>query len=252
MKLISNSPYISNKMGLVERLQGMIKFGRSWYPELVAQEKAIESLRKQLDNRFTLIHYFTLPQVEIPIPLILIGPSGVHVIYVTPLKGVYRSKADGWAVLDASRHFKQTRPNLVQRTALMSNALEIFFQQKGFPITPESILFCSDPGIHVDSIRSVVRIVLSDALSHFAAGLVQGRVALPPDKVAQLLEIIQAPEPAPEEILSSEQKLTPAKKSIVDQLHLSRRQMTVLGVFAFLEVCILIAFIFFVVFSLGA
>ena len=59
----------------------------NWYPEMEAQRAVIPQLDRILEKGFTLVRNVTLANSQIVEPLILIGPPGVYVIYVTPLTG---------------------------------------------------------------------------------------------------------------------------------------------------------------------
>ena len=88
---------VNGKLSFQDRLQGMLKFGFYWPKDLIAQDKFISLLQKDIDQRSTLIRDFTLPDVEITIPFILVGPPGVNVILITreliiKPSGIYRSE----------------------------------------------------------------------------------------------------------------------------------------------------------------
>ncbi len=89
MKIIDKTPFQTEKgeISLLNRLQGTLQHGFSWYPELEAQKIVIDQLNRVLEKGVVLIRNLTLPGSEIIEPIILIGQSGVYVIYVTHLRG---------------------------------------------------------------------------------------------------------------------------------------------------------------------
>lgn len=178
MEVIDFSSYRSNEDGqmpLSERIKGTLKYGFSWYAEMEAQKTIINRLNKILDDKFTIVRNAVLPDLEIPIPLILFGPHGITVIYTDPVRGIFRAKGEVWMVLDnRSRKFKPKRPNLITRTMLMTRAVSLYLSRKKVDTEHiEGVLILSDPGTHVDTVRPAVRIVLSDAVEGFASRLMQ-------------------------------------------------------------------------------
>jgi hypothetical protein len=142
-----------------------------------AQDYVANALNKVLDNQFVLLRNITLEGPGIPIPLILLGPAGIQVIYASTAKGVYRAKEGVWEKLDdRNQRFQIDRPNLLERTMLMARALDTFLanQKLELPAT-EPVLFFSDPGIHIDATRPIVRVLMADALDRYIAGLVTTR-----------------------------------------------------------------------------
>lgn len=105
MKIIDKTPFqdVSGKISVVGRTQGTLKYGLNWFPELEAQKVVIAQLDRTLEKGFVLIRNFTLPNIEVVIPLILIGPGGVSVIYVTQVKGQFEAKGDQWNIVNYGR-----------------------------------------------------------------------------------------------------------------------------------------------------
>jgi hypothetical protein len=137
--------------------------------------------------------------LEARFPLILIGPPGLYVMYVTPLTGMFRAKGDQWGTISGSA-FKPERPNLLTRTDRMARAIHVYLQRQGFAtmINVDPILLCSDPSFNVDSIRPIIRVVMRDALERFAISLAQSRVALNPETIQDILKrLLEPPKPVP-------------------------------------------------------
>ena len=95
MKIIDKTPLqdANGNISFFARVQGTLKYGFNWFAELEAQKAVIAQLDRSLEKGFVLIRNFTLPNIEVMIPLILIGPGGIWVIYVTQVKGSLKQKA---------------------------------------------------------------------------------------------------------------------------------------------------------------
>ena len=198
MKVIDKTPLQNDKgeIGLVERIQGTLKYGFSWYPELEAQKLIITQLDRALEKGFVLIRNFTLPGIEIIEPIILIGPPGVYIIYATPLSGFYEAKGDQWNTVSNGRG-TPAPINLMSRAARLAKALQVYIERQGvsLPNPIEPILMASSPAMHVDSMRPAVRVVMSDAVKQFAASLLQARPVLQTEFIHDLADRIVNPRP---------------------------------------------------------
>jgi hypothetical protein len=157
-----------------------------------AQDYVVNALNKVLDNQFVLLRNITLEGPDIPIPLILLGPAGIQVIYASTATGVYRAKEGVWEKLDDRRqHFQIDRPNLLERTMLMARALDTYLANQKIELPAvEPVLFFSDPGIHIDTTRPIVRVLMADALDRYIAGLVTNRAFMDPDTTQKVVKIL--------------------------------------------------------------
>ncbi len=210
MKIIDKTPFQSEKgeMTLAQRLQGTLQYGPSWYAELEAQKAVIAQIDLVLEKGFTLIRNFTLVRSQIVEPLILIGPPGVFVLLVTPLKGFYEARGDQWNEVKGGRA-SPAPVNLLYRVGRLARALQVYINRQGvtLPTLVEPVLIASNPGMHIDSMRPVVRVVMSDAIRQFAASLQQARGVLRSEQAFDLTERIITPRPkeaAPAEPASSQ------------------------------------------------
>lgn len=214
MKIVDKTPYRSEtgEIDLFGRIQGMLKYGMSWPDRLKAQDVIIAILEKQLDSNYALLRNVTLPNTEINLPLVLIGPAGIYLINVTYERGVYIARDDQWGTMMGSK-FAPARINQVSRTMTFGRVLQLYLDRQGFKgsVVVESILMASDPGIQVESTRPAVRIVMSDALERFAASMSQARGVLEASVANQLVKAILVglpPKPAASE---------PAAVALVDE-----------------------------------
>lgn len=202
----------TGQIGLVGLVQGTLKYGPTWQSRMKAQDVVIAIIEKQLDSNFALLRNVTLPNTEINLPMVLIGPPGVYLINVTHERGVYRAKDDEWGAMIADR-FVPARINQITRTVTLGRVLQTYLDRQGFKnaVLVEPILMAADPGMQIESTRPAVRVVMSDALERFAASLSQARsmieAPLGKDIVRSILvgkpaEVVQS-EPAQDNLASS-------------------------------------------------
>jgi hypothetical protein len=202
MKIIDQTPFYNEKgeITLPDRARAFLKFGKNWGTEMEAQKSVISVLDKVLDKHFTLLRNVTPPGVDTPIPFILVGPTGVYVMYVTPLMGMFRAKGDQWGTISGNA-FKPEKPNLLTRTENMARAVQLYLQRLGYTelSSVEAVLLCANPSVHVDSLRPVVRIVMRDALERFAISILQARLLLTPEAANDVINLILNPPAIKEE-----------------------------------------------------
>ncbi len=211
MKVIDKTP-LQNEKGEIspfQRLQGTLEHGFAWYPELEAQKAIITQLDRVLEKGFTLIRNVTLGKSQITEPLVLVGTPGVYVIYVTTLSGFYEAKGDQWNQVRSGRS-SPAGNNPMLRVARLARALQVYLNRQGvnLPGPVEAVLMASSPALHIDSLRPMVRVVLSDAVRQFGASLLQARPILRPELAYEVGERIVTPKPreAPVETPQPEEK----------------------------------------------
>jgi hypothetical protein len=207
MKIIDKTPYIKEdgSVNILDRIQATLKYGLPWYDRIQAQAKIIPVLEKHLRGNFILMRNATLGGTDVELPLILVGPAGIFLINVITEKGVFRAKDDEWGKISGSQ-FVPAKINQVVRTSRMGQVLQVFLERAGLKeLKVESILLSADPGTHVESVRPIVRVVMSDALDRLAASIAQARDNLSPEASAMIAQVIltgkaprQAADAAPE------------------------------------------------------
>ncbi len=227
MKIIDKTPFQTEKgeITAMQRLQGTLQHGLSWYSELNAQKMVMAQLDLVLEKGFTLIRNFTLVNSQIVEPLILIGPPGVFVILVTPQSGFYEAKGDQWNVVTGGRA-SPAPVNLLFRVSRLARALQVYLNRQGvvLPALVEPVLIASSPAMHIESLRPTARVVMSDAIRQFAASLLQARPLLRAEQVFDISDRIITPrpkeaepqaEPAPETpivpVMPAAEEQTPAR-----------------------------------------
>jgi len=196
MKIIDKTPFQSEKgeFGLVQRLQGTWEYGGAWYAELEAQKTVMAQLDRVLEKGFTLIRNLRLENSKIVEPLILIGPPGVFVMYVTPVSGFFEAKGDEWNVINNDR--RQPAPvNLMKRVARLARALQVYLNRQGLylPGIFEPVLIAANPAVHIEVLRPIVRVVMSDAVKQFGVSLLQSRPVMQPPEIGDLVDHILRP-----------------------------------------------------------
>ncbi len=200
MKIIDQTPFINHETGeisMLDRGRAIMKYGNIWLKEIAAQAEIIPVMSKVLDRNYTLLRNVLLPDLGTTLPFILVGPAGVFVMYVTPLTGTYRAKGDQWGTISGSS-FRDEKPNLMTRTERMARALQVYLQHQGNMdlITVEPVLLCSDPSVHIDSLRPIIRVVMRDALERLLISISQSRVSLSPENVLKVVDrIVNPPQP---------------------------------------------------------
>src|SRR5512143_1600346 len=181
MKIVDKTPLVDEKgnLGFVQRVQGMLEYGFNWPRELEAQNAIIKYFDRQLEKGYTLIRNMPLGQSGIVIPMILLGPTGIHVIEVTYLRGHYEARGDAWNVASGD-HYAPAPVNLIKRTIRMADALQAFIQRQGvrLPVTIDPVIIAGDPGLHIESTRPAIKVMMIDGIKAFVNGLINGSPVL--------------------------------------------------------------------------
>lgn len=192
----------NGNVNIIARVQGTLKYGLNWYPELQAQKTVIAQLDRRLEKGFVGIRNFTLPNSEIVIPLVLIGSSGIFVIFVTQVKGQFEAKGDQWNTVNTSGTSLPAPRNLIGLIAKLARAFQKYLESQkiNLQVPVEPVLIASDPGAQIESVRPAVRVLRSDAIKQFANSLLQARPVLRTDSIYDLADRIVEPR-SPEELL---------------------------------------------------
>lgn len=205
MKTIDKTPFRteSGEIDIMGRIRATLSHGLSWYPRIQAQDAVVAVLGKVLSDKYTLLRNVTLVDTDIELPLVLVGPQGIFLINVTHERGVYRAKDDEWGTMRGDQ-FVPAAVNQVKRALQLSRVLQVYLERAGVKeLMIEPVLASGDPGMHIESTRPAVRVIMSDALERFAISMTQGRVALGYDVTERVVRIIvngpkKKDEPIPE------------------------------------------------------
>ena len=199
MKVYDKTPLLDPQGNInpIARIQGTLKYGLSWSSELEAQVAVIAQLDRLLDKGFVLIRNFTLPDSDIVIPMILIGPGSLSVIFATPLKGDFEAKGNEWnsvkngIAVPASRNLIDL---LIKYTRVFQRYLQL--NKINIPVPIEPVLIATNPGANIESVRPAVRVVRSDAIKQFASSVNQASPILRAEQVIASADLIIEPHPA--------------------------------------------------------
>lgn len=219
MRIIDKTPFQNDK-GVVDalgRIQGTLKYGPSWYPELQAQQAVIAQLDRLFEKGYALIRNFILPGSEVIVPMILLAPSKIFVIYVTHLKGFYEAKGDQWNKLDQGRSLAAPR-NLLLITSRLTQATKKYLEIQGIKtaLEVEPILMAADPGLNIDSMRAIIRVIKSDAINQFAATVLSTRAVIRNEQVYDLAERIVTPREGTDPLTDAPDQPPSRAKAIFD------------------------------------
>jgi hypothetical protein len=164
-------------------------------PNAKAQETAIQTLKKVLDNRFYLLCNLILPEIELPAPLLLVGPPGIWLIQASPAKGVYRAMEDRWEEMEnQTQKFRPARVNLPAQTTATAHAVTAALHNRGVAVPSiEPVILFTQPGAHIEATRPPCRLVQSDAIVRFAASLLQSRPVFAPEDIQAIVQAFKAP-----------------------------------------------------------
>lgn len=184
----------AGNINIIARVQGTLKYGFNWYPELEAQKLVITQLDRLIEKSFVLIRNFTLPGSEIVIPIILLGPGSISIIFVTPVKGHFEAKGKEWNTITNKASSPASR-NVVELLTRLTRAFEKYLENQNIRVDVpiEAVLIASNPGAQIDSQRPAVRILRSDAIKQFATSLMQERPVIRPDSIYTLADRIIEP-----------------------------------------------------------
>ncbi len=203
MRIIDKTPLqdASGNINFVARIQGTLKYGFNWYPELEAQKVVMGQLDKLLEKGFVLIRNFPLPDSPILIPMILIGQGSISVILATPVKGHFEAVGSEWNRLINNGSPAPERRNLLDLIAKLTRAFQRYLEKNNIhvDVPVEAVLIASDPGAQIDSLRPIARVLRSDAIKTFATTLLQERPVMRPENVYALADRIVDPKPIVDE-----------------------------------------------------
>jgi hypothetical protein len=196
MKIIDKTPLLNEKgeLGFIQRLQGMMDYGFNWPNELQAQKAIITYFDRQLEKGYTLIRNYTLGKSGITVPIILLGPSGIHVIHVAYLKGRYEARGTAWNVA-SGEGYKPADVNLIQHTQRMAKAVKAFIERQGVvvPVEVEPVLIGGDPGLHIEPVEPAIRVLMIDGIKSFVSKLATAPPILRPESVFEFTERLMNP-----------------------------------------------------------
>jgi hypothetical protein len=217
MKIIDKTPLLNEKgeLGMVQRAQGILKFGFNWPTELEAQKAIITFFDRQLEKGYTLVRNMTLGASGIVVPIILLGPTGIHVIHVTYLRGRYEARGNTWNE-ESGDSYKPAEVNLIGHTSRMARAVKAFIERQGvkIPVPIEPVLISGNPGLHIESVKPAIRVVMIDGIKSFVSGLAAAPHVLRAEAVHEFTERIINPRPPRKDVVPVS---IPGKSAIAEE-----------------------------------
>ncbi len=208
LKVVNLAPFArrnSPHLNWMQRLQGAMQYGWQWFREYPAQERLVELLREHLDRRFLVLLNFRPYENQPPFPPILVGPSGVHLLYPTYLKGDFRVREDRLWVYDSGKQrYKPVRPDPVQALKGLRGQLQQLLEERLSTSVPEveARLVFLDPASYVDVSQAEIQPIMVDGLPRYLEQLIRNR-RYRRTQIQQWLEVFlhwkptQAPAQAP-------------------------------------------------------
>jgi hypothetical protein len=185
----------NGKIPFTTLLKKTLAEGQGWQSELDAQDQVMLRLERTLANDFTLIREVRIPGLDTPIPMVLVGPSGIFVLYASAVKGSFRARGDAWLKLDNSGNMHMSNPNLPTRTRLYAEAVRKFLTQNNMPVTDiEPVLLFSQPEAFVENIKAPIRMVMSDGLESYSGSLRLLNPIFSPEERAEIVRLLSNPE----------------------------------------------------------
>jgi len=201
MKVIDKSEFRDpeGNIGVQNRLQGTLRYGPSWYGMMEAQGVLSQRLGRALGSEFALVRNILIPGISDPLPMILIGPQGVWLILPSAITGIFRAQEAEWLRYNSrGQQFTREKTNLQATVIAMAQTLLHFIQAQGYGL-PEvlPVLMFSNARAHVDSVNPTARIVVTDAVDHFATTILQQQSIMDGEDIAMLVKaLIDPPKPA--------------------------------------------------------
>lgn len=252
------------------RVKGTLQYGMNWYAEMEAQDTITRRLGRTLGDDHLLLRNVPLVGTEVVAPMILFGPQGVRLLYPSAVRGTYRAKEGEWQTFDGrTRKFKPTKPNLQFRALAIARGLHRYFQAQGFGVPEvEAVLLFTNPSTLVDRANAHARIVLADALDHFASRMLELQTIMDNEDIQALVDVLLNP-PVPEEPELEEAEAKQVDEAVFDAEPLrpretrselqserrlgrfTRRQWIVLAILGVFEFGVLLAVAFIILTDLG-
>ncbi len=198
MKVIDKSEFRdeNGEISLQNRIRGTLRYGTPWYGVLQSQIAVSDRLGKGLSNDYTLLRNVLIPGTGLIASMILVGPQGVRTLTASPIGGVFRAKGDEW-LAQTSGGFRKSHPNLQQTAITTSEVVLKYLHDQGYGLPEvEAVLIFTNPRAHVDAASPRARIVMADAVEHFASNLQRTEPIMDADDVKVVVEAILHPKQA--------------------------------------------------------
>jgi hypothetical protein len=183
---------------VTDKIKRLLQIGQT---DEHAEDAVIARFMRGLDNRFIMLHNMQLGSLGEVFPTILVGPAGLFVLNISHVKGFYKVKEDAWLEMNKTSHkYGPVRPNLIKQSKDFAQKLAQILEAHG-KSHPEivPILIFANPGVHVETSKPAIRIVLMDGVDSLIDSMFNSEEVLKPteiDYLADSLEIMSNPEKA--------------------------------------------------------
>jgi len=195
---LSNLPSESQPNPALMWLKNLIPSGKAHQADQEAQDQVIFRLERVLGEDFTLIRDIRIPGLGTSIPMVLVGPPGIFVLYATAVKGTFRARGDAWLKLDDGGNMRNASPNLPHRTRLYAEAIRKFLTQNELPNADiEAVLLFSEPEAFVENIKAPIRMVMCDGLESYSGSLRLLNPIFSPEEQTAIERLLSNPEGKP-------------------------------------------------------
>jgi hypothetical protein len=181
-----------------DQISQLLRFGKT---DGQAEDAILARFLNGLDNRFTLLYNLQLESIGPPFPPIVVGPLGLVVLNISKEKGFFKVKEASWWKMDKTTHrFNPGRPNLIKQSQDYAKKLATILDVHGKShpeVTP--VLIFANPGVHVETSKPAIRIVLMDGVDNLIATFLNGDEVLQPNEINFLcdaLEVMADPDKA--------------------------------------------------------
>ncbi len=243
MRIINRSPYLdadgeilpgTNKLAAEE-------FGPDWKKLIEGENRIAAAIDAILDERYVLIREANLPMIG-PIEMILLGPTGVHILSAHHIGGMYKAEGEEWQRYDSRQmQFSRDTDNPIERARAASSHLREVLHSRSLPVpfvNAAVVMSSADTKLTLEG--PVVNIIAFNEIEHFiSTDILAGEVIMDAGDVSTVEGVILEHAHEPENI-----DLDRGAPSGL--FGMKRQQLIVLGVMAILDLCLLGGFAFLV------
>lgn len=215
--------------------------GAEWLAAMRGQEAVVQALAEPLDDSFALLLNGLLPQSDLELDLVLVGPNGVWVLQTVHAPGMYTIEGDNWMAYDTAQlQFAPVEQNPVRQAREGSMRLYEHLHEKDWPVPwINSLLVVTSRDVNIRAKDSAVAILQLDRIPRYVT---QDILALEPvmdsadvrEVVSVLTAYLSASQPAAEGERASR------------FLGMTRAQWLIVVLMALMNVCVLCGFAFIV------
>lgn len=201
MKLIEPAQKPTEKDSLkkiISQINQLLPFGKT---DEHAEDAIIARFMRVLDSRFIMIRNLPVEGNEGKFPPILVGPTGLILLNVSPAQGFFRAREDSWWEMSkTTRRYGPGRPNLIKQSQEYAQKLAALLdkREKSHPEVVPVLIF-ANPGVHIETSNPAIRVVLMDGVESLISDIVNSEEVLTPNEInflADAFEIIENPETA--------------------------------------------------------